>query len=462
MLLQVRDRLAEAERLLAARGCRAAPWYVALGPGDAGTTTWLRAAGARGRWTGGGGLSAGTAAPLELLVSDGALVADIAGPLVTQDLDREVQSAVWTGLLRRLRRAAAGRIAGVLVFVEAPCLLGAQDEVNALAARLDEVRAVCGALPLYLIVTKLDRLPGFGAFFAGLDGDAAERPCGGLLPPGESRPSALGPLLDSLSARLGTQTIFRLQAVGAGAQGAEAFGFPAAFGRLRDPLLQLANRLLPGNAQGLRGLFFSASPAAGSGRARVAFARDVLGGVVVPEAGLARRGRRGLPALALAAAAAALLLFAGGASALLADYRNQVTTLARIDAAAGRAAQHLDMTSVNVVSGYDPRPVLPVLDELADVAGGADAGPSLLLFDRAARAAAAARAAYREALARLLAPRLRLAVEAALGDQGTAPAVLDDTALRDWLDAGGWPVAPEDAAALRRHVGALLARVAAR
>jgi type VI secretion system protein ImpL len=452
----VKDRLSQAERLVSARGGNQKPWYIALGPANTGTTTWLRAAAGSGRWTGDRNLSGAPLAPVELVCCDAALVADIAGSLISQDLDKEVEGVIWRGVLRHLRSVAAGRMAGILLFIEASGSDLGEMEDAALSARLEEIRTAFGPLPIYLIVTKLDRLPGYGAFFAGLEGDIQERPYGALLSAGASPPTPPGQLFDQLLTRLSAQTIFRLQATDIGAQGAGAFGFPAAFAQMREPLIRLLNRLMPRDPERLRGIFFSASPTAGAGRARVAFARDVLSGVVAQEAGLAKPAKHRLVIRILASAAMAVSFLVGGLSVLATDHRDQVSALARMEEGIGRASRHLATTSVTVISSQDPNSVLPVLDRLAEATGAAGAAP-ILLTDHAALAAAAARAAYRAALAKLLTPRLGLAIEEAMRQHGIEPGILDDAALKGWLESVGWPTPLEkDAVTLRHHLSALL------
>jgi|GEM_PF-4053603 len=449
------DRLSQAEGLLTARGGSQKPWYIAFGPSNVGTTTWLRAAAGSGRWTGDMRLSGAPSAPVELLSCEGALVADISGTLISQDLDEKVERFVWRGVLRQLRSAAAGRVAGILLFVEASATGLGEMADAALAARLEEIRAAFGPLPIYLMVTKLDQLPGYGTFLAGLEGDSRERPYGALLSAGAGQPAPAGQLLDELLARLTAQTIFRLQATGIGAQGADAFGFPPAFAQIRNPLIGLLNRLLPREPERLRGIFFSASPTAGAGRARVDFARDVLSGVVAQEAGFAKPAKYRLAIRVLASVAIAAALLGGGLSLLAIDHRDQGAALVRMEEAIGLASDYLATTSVTVIADPDPNAILPVLDGLAEANAAAGAAP-MVVTDHAALAARAARVAYRSALAKLLAPRLGMAVEEAMRQHGIDPGILDDATLKGWLESGGWPVPAEDAATLRHHLRALL------
>ena len=451
----VKDRLSQAEGLLLARGGNQKPWYIAIGANNVGTTTWLRVAAGSGRWTGDTSLSGAPSAPVELVCCESALVADISGTLISQDLDEKVESVVWRGVLRQLRRAAIGRMAGILLFVEASGSGFREIADAALAARLKEIRAAFGPLPIYLIVTKLDRLPGYGTFLAGLEGDIRERPYGALLSPGAGQPALAGQLLDELLARLTAQTIFRLQATGIGEQGADALGFPTAFAKMRDPLIGLVNRLLPREPERLRGVFFSASPTAGTGRVRLDFARDVLSGVVAQEAGLAKPAKYRLAIRVLTSVAIAIAFLVGGLSVLAIDHRDQGAALARMEAAIGRASGHLATTSVTVISDRAPNSILPVLDSLAEATDAVGAAP-MVLTDHTALAARAARVVYRSALAKLLAPRLGLAVEEAMRQHGIDPGILDDATLKGWLESGGWPIPSEDAATLRHHLNVLL------
>jgi type VI protein secretion system component VasK len=126
-----------------------------------------------------------------------------------------------------------------------------------------------------------------------------------------------------------------------------------------------------------------------------------------------------------------------------------------MEAAIGRASGHLATTSVTVISDRAPNSILPVLDSLAEATDAVGAAP-MVLTDHTALAARAARVVYRSALAKLLAPRLGLAVEEAMRQHGIDPGILDDATLKGWLESGGWPIPSEDAATLRHHLNVLL------
>ncbi|MDQ3034193.1 MAG: type VI secretion system membrane subunit TssM, partial [Myxococcota bacterium] len=152
----------------------ALPWYVIIGPPGAGKSTALRNSGlpfpyvpsqARGSVKGIGGTR-----NCDWWLTNEAVLLDTAGRWTTQEDDQE-----WDAFLDLLKKHRPRQpLNGILVAVSVDDLLSNGDEGRALLAarcreRVDEVMARLGiALPVYVLVTKCDLLPGFVETFAEL------------------------------------------------------------------------------------------------------------------------------------------------------------------------------------------------------------------------------------------------------------------------------------------------------
>ena len=176
------------ERLGARRGSRRYleqfAWYVLLGASGSGRSTALS--------------NSGLEFPLETAfgpvagsdycawrVTDEAVFIDAPGAFVTQPGPEE--TGEWQDLLDCLKSARPRRpLNGVILTLAADTLLEetlAPEVSDRLRQCLQEMMVHCGAaLPVYVLVTKCDRIAGFVDFFSNLDAKERERPVGVALP----------------------------------------------------------------------------------------------------------------------------------------------------------------------------------------------------------------------------------------------------------------------------------------
>ncbi len=145
------------------RALYALPWYLFVGPPGAGKTTALLESGLRfpagaERVRGVGGTR-----NCDWFFTDEAILLDTAGRYTTEDEDREE----WTTFLDLVRESRPDRpVNGVLVGISAQDLLGderdLEDHADTIRRRVDELVTQLGLrLPVYLVVTKTDLVPGF-------------------------------------------------------------------------------------------------------------------------------------------------------------------------------------------------------------------------------------------------------------------------------------------------------------
>ncbi len=313
-----------------------------------------------------------------------AVLIDTAGRYTTQDSDRDADRTAWFGFLDLLRRHRPRcPINGVLLTVSASDLLQTTPERAAahasdLRQRLDEISARLGlAVPVYVLVTKTDLLPGFTEFFAGFDAHVRAQVWGATLPRGAGAAQWRAEM-DALEARLHEQMLERLGRERGSRRSAAIHAFPAQWRQLNRSALQLLHAVVtqgPGTRPMLRGLYFTsatqdAAPGPrGSGNSY--FVTRLLRDVVFAESGLAgstsRRSRQRLwiERGALAASALAVVAAAG------LTWRGYEREARAVDAFAAQLPQ-LDQALAQAQRNTDLVALLPALDALAG--SGLDAG----------------------------------------------------------------------------------------
>ncbi|MDQ2694935.1 MAG: type VI secretion system membrane subunit TssM, partial [Pseudomonadota bacterium] len=490
------------------------PWYIIMGRSRSGKTTALANAGLNFfRKTPG----SGETRDCDWFLTSEAVLLDTAGHLATQDRQQAVDSATWQGFLRLVRKYRPRRpINGVLVAVSAADLLelaeaGRSALAQTLKERLQELHEGLGIrFPVYVLVTKCDRIAGFMEFFAKLGAQERAQIWGMTLPLYERLDTPVQRLLDdfndhftALEQRLREQLLPRLHAERRDQARDLIFAFPQQFAALRPRLEEFLHPLFQPNLRRetplLRGVYFTSGTQVGSpidqvtaalagvfgisrqtlpafsGPGKSYFITGLLREVVFAEAGLANtnlrleRYRRWLHrgAAAAAAAAAVLLGVAWGIS-----YQNNAGYVAAVD----RAAQAVQEKARALAPDADVLAVLPLLDAAWDIPGGygeRDAprpwGRGFGLDQTPKLGAQGAVPAYQELLDAALKPRLQRLLETGLMQDQTS----DLATLKTYLLLGGehfdaeggaivgwWSRHPRNAdpdwRAMTRHIQALV------
>ena len=182
----------------------ALPWYVIIGPPGAGKTTALRSSGLPFPHAKGGRVrGVGGTRNCDWWLTNDAVILDTAGRWATQEDDREE----WLAFLDLLHQTRPKKpVNGILVAVSLTDLQGEPDEITALAKSLRErIDEVLGrlemVLPVYLLVTKCDLVPGFVEMFGDLRDKERGQIWGFTLPllaSADERIEAFGGHLDEL------------------------------------------------------------------------------------------------------------------------------------------------------------------------------------------------------------------------------------------------------------------------
>jgi type VI secretion system protein ImpL len=147
------------------------PWYIIIGPPGAGKTTALRSSGLQFPYAKGGKVKGvGGTRNCDWWLTNEAIILDTAGRWSTQDDDHEE----WLAFLDLLHKTRPKKpVNGILLAVSLLDLEGGEEEMAALAKALrDRLDEVTGKLemvvPVYLLVTKTDLVPGFVEMFGDL------------------------------------------------------------------------------------------------------------------------------------------------------------------------------------------------------------------------------------------------------------------------------------------------------
>ena len=279
-LAALRTRLREALANLRRRGVRRVyelPWYVVIGPPGAGKTTALRQSGLHFP------LDAEQAEPLQGVggtrlcdwwFCEEAVLIDTAGRYTTQDSNRHIDKAGWLGFLDMLRRVRPRQpVNGVLVVIALSELLESTEEQRAAHARAIRLRInelterLRLRLPVYLVISKMDRLAGFDMFFEDLDAQARAQVWGVTFGLDEEQ-AAFGPAFRELLARIDARLIDRLQAERSTDRRAILSGFPLQLASIETVLTSFLATAFAGSridpAPFLRGVYLTSATQSGT------------------------------------------------------------------------------------------------------------------------------------------------------------------------------------------------------
>ncbi|MBL9072888.1 type VI secretion system membrane subunit TssM [Tabrizicola sp.] len=299
------------------------PWYVIIGPPGSGKTTALRQSGLHFPIDLSDDLKGvGGTRNCDWFFTEDAVLVDTAGRYVQQQSDPEIDSAEWLGFLDMLKKHRGKRaLNGVILTLSLKELLAGEAAVREhgreIRKRLTELRERLQIqLPVYLMLTKVDLVPGFEAFFGTLPTKDREQVWGATLPT-DARidRTTIEREVKALLANLETRLSSRMAEDVPLDQRAEVFRFPAQVERLEAPLKLLIDTVFGESryeeSPWLRGFYLTSATQEGSpidrlvgelagsfglsadtparrpfGEKRSYFLRNMLTDLIFPEAGL--------------------------------------------------------------------------------------------------------------------------------------------------------------------------------
>ena len=472
------------------------PWYVIIGPPGAGKTTALLNSGLRFPIGDQALKGVGGTRNLDFWFADEAAMVDTAGRYTTQDSDQAVDSRGWTSFLALLKKNRPLQpINGIIVAIGVDELIRSDcakidAHARAVRRRMVELRRTLEvAAPVYVMLTKADLLAGFTEYYDDLDVEGRRAVLGATVPFAAGKPTgdALARAFDEMAQAVADRQAKRLCEEVDAARRSLLLGFPAQLQSLLSRLMRfLDGAFVSGDEPGgaLRGFYLTSGVqegtpldrimsgmadvydrpqrAAGGGQGRAYFLNRLLTEVMFPEAGLvtmdpkARARQRSQLVGAIAGIAAlCLVVFTGwGVSyAKNRSFQNDLLT-GTTEAESELKASGVDLKEVRD-GDADLQAALPALNKLRALPRGyaqAQAGgPPLLMRLGLYQSSLAvdAQNTYREALRRVLLPRVLLRLEQYMAANATDPLKLYEP-LKVYLMLGSQ--GPMDAGAVKAFV----------
>ncbi|HEY1059962.1 MAG TPA: type VI secretion system membrane subunit TssM [Limnobacter sp.] len=278
------------------------PWYVFIGPPGSGKTTALMHSGLRFPLQdslGAGSIQGvGGTRHCDWWFTDDAVLIDTAGRFTTQDSSQQADSAAWSQFLSLLKRHRPRQaLNGVLLVVSTADLAAPQSHREFLGAtiarRLQELTGQLGACPpVYVLVTKLDLLPGFVDTFAALSESDRKQGLGVNLPhplPADWE-AQLKAGFSRIQLDLQEGLHARLDAAGAAIRKIRLMEFLPEFAQLQAPLTALLGSWVRNDSTfeksiDLRGIYFTSGTQDGGLLDRILSGLNQLSGQAARPAG---------------------------------------------------------------------------------------------------------------------------------------------------------------------------------
>ena len=474
------------------------PWYVIIGPPGAGKTTALLNSGLRFPYAEGTLDGVSGTRDLDFMLADEAVLVDTAGRYTTQDSDAEVDKSGWRSLLKLLRKhRSLEPINGI--FVALPVdelqrgeLKNIDYHAGIVRRRLQEIRSELETeLPVYLLLTKSDKLAGFVEYFADLDVEGRRAVFGHTFDWKTKQLTSenISTAFDEVTNSIAQRHPKRMQEENDIKRRGLILGFPSQLHSLRAPLHRFIEGAFVEGAQiggRLRGFYFTSGLQDGNALDRILdsvsssysgerqmvqqngrayFLNKLLQNVVFPESGLqvsdaklVRKNKAKLVTILSGIGISALAL----SVAWVVSFRNNNQFLKQTQEAALVAADEINFSRVDLAqvgeSDVPLEQLLPLLDQLREMPEGYAARleskpPLSKRFGLYQKGQSRQNAEiYQNGLRRTLMPRIILRLEDQIRRNMNDPVALYEP-LKVYLMLGG--AAPEgqlDREAIRNYV----------
>ncbi len=395
---------------LGARGASSAlyslPWYVIVGPPGVGKSTALRNSGLKFPFSSNrGGVSVqgvGGTRNCEWWMTSEAVILDTAGRYTTEGGDRDE----WFAFLDLLRKYRTRRpINGVLAAVSVADIAEAHpEEIASLAreirARIDELQDRLGVVvPVYVMFTKCDLLPGFVEMFSDLSESERHQIWGFTLKVSDQLALAeqCGQHFDELTTLVEKRMLRRIAEERSMARREKLHELPQYFASLREPMARFVHELTEPNIYHetpiLRGVYLTSGTQEGRPLGRIMSAiaeafglRPTVGGatvapvdaksyflgeifrrVIFPDYSIVRHNRRRTRKLRIAGTVAgAVAIVAALATVWLPfmSFRYNRELLGQAGTSLAYVEQHVEQDTVDVIPMDRIEPLRQLVDTL--------------------------------------------------------------------------------------------------
>lgn len=429
------------------------PWYIIIGPPGSGKTTALINSGLEFPLAERFGSEAlqgvGGTRNCDWWFSNSAVLIDTAGRYVTQDSQKEVDSAAWTGFLDLLKKYRRRRpVNGVLVAISLSDLMlqnehERKQHVNAIKQRIHELYKHFGIrLPVYVLLTKTDLIAGFMEFFEDLGKEERQQVLGMTFPlqDADSKSVPVDLFLtefDKVLQRVNERLLWRMNQEKDKKRRTLIYSFPSQFSTMGETIDSFLKDIFrPSRFDEpvmLRGVYFTSGTQEGTpidrvigslarsfgmsqqmlpsfgGQNRAYFITDLLKKVIIPEALLAGTNRRLERQMAWLQKGSYIAMAALAALSVAAWSTSYIKNKNYIEKVALNVKNAREVVDAILPAQRDPLLTLPALNVVKEIAGNIDGGAPLSMsfgLYQGDKLGAKAWAVYQRLLATIFLPRV--------------------------------------------------------
>lgn len=255
------------------------PWYIIIGPPGSGKTTLLVNSGLQFPLAEAMGeqkiQGVGGTRYCDWWFTDEAVLIDTAGRYTTQDSNRDVDNAAWTGFLNLLKKHRRRRpINGIILAISLEELMRQSEHdrernARAISDRIQELYDRLGVrFPIYLMFTKCDLMAGFMEFYGDFDRRDREQVWGFTLGLNDDPLQTFPVEYERLQQELENRLTRRLHEERDVARRELIYNFPIQFSSTRDAVEEFMQRVFKTSRYKqtplLRGVYFTSGTQEGT------------------------------------------------------------------------------------------------------------------------------------------------------------------------------------------------------
>jgi len=244
------------------------PWYLVIGPANAGKTTLLTQSGIPFI----NSSSTKNTEPKNIhptpycdwWFNQNSVFIDTSGSLMIQQTPDYNPNPIWQGFIKSLKPYCRKLMNGIIVVIDINSLSERQLsslQTDSLCHHLQTLTDYVSEFPVYVVFTKADQLAGFTEFFANISTEERQQVCGISLTPSRN-PQNFAQLLnknyDEFLQRINNQLIWRLHQEQNAKKRVRIKDFPLQLESFKTPIINLVNKIHSTKTH-VSGIFFTSS-----------------------------------------------------------------------------------------------------------------------------------------------------------------------------------------------------------